>query len=58
MKEETVAFLKIAGMGTIFWILDICAAVSSAAFPVWWDDENNHLLSSFMLFVLEAGTKD
>lgn len=37
MKEKIVAFLKIAMMEIIFWILDISAAVSSAAFPVWWD---------------------
>lgn len=36
-KEKSVAFLKIAVMGIIFWILDISAAVSPAAFPVWWD---------------------
>lgn len=57
MEEESAAFLKIAGIGAIFWILDICAAVSPAAFSVWWDMLRT-ILSSFMFFGLEAGTKN
>lgn len=59
MKEKSVAFLKIAMMAIIFWILDISAAVSSACFPsLVGSAEDNQFLSSFMLFVLGAGTKD